>query len=148
MSDLAYRHKQKSSFMLALLMALAIVMLVSALLPGMSLVLRFIFVALSVMMAGLAAIFSCLTVIVDQTHLRWHFGLGFWKKAVALSDIAAADVVRTKWWYGWGIRLTPRGWLYNVSGLDAVAVRLRSGKRFMIGTDEPAALHAALQYER
>jgi len=41
-----------------------------------------------------------------------------------------------------------RYWVYNVSGLEAVEVTLRSGKRFRIGTDEPEALLTALQRAR
>jgi hypothetical protein len=43
-----------------------------------------------------------------------------------------------------GIHLSRFGWLYNVSGFDAVAIILKSGKRFALGTDEPDALLQAL----
>ena len=46
--------------------------------------------------------------------------------------------------YGWGIHLTPRGGLYNVSGFRAVAVRLKGGKRFLLGTDEPERVCEAI----
>ena len=49
-----------------------------------------------------------------------------------------------KWWYGWGIRRIPSGWLWNVSGLDGVEFRLESGKAFSVGIDEPDALVAAV----
>jgi hypothetical protein len=64
---------------------------------------------------------------------------------VQLADIASCAVVQNPWWYGWGIRLTPQGWLYNVAGRSAVEIRLKSGKRFRIGTDEPQQLCQALQ---
>jgi hypothetical protein len=35
--------------------------------------------------------------------------------------------------------------LYNVSGMDAVEIHLRSGQHFRIGTDEPELLAAALR---
>jgi plasmid stabilization system protein ParE len=50
--------------------------------------------------------------------------------------------------YGWGIRLTPSGWMFNVSGLDAVELTLRSGKRFRIGTDDPRDVIQALEKAR
>jgi hypothetical protein len=53
--------------------------------------------------------------------------------------------VRNKWWYGWGIRLTPHGWLFNVGGLDAVELELASGRKFRIGTDEPQGLLNAIR---
>jgi hypothetical protein len=45
---------------------------------------------------------------------------------------------------GWGIRITTRGMLYNVSGRDAVEIRLDDGRRFRLGTDDPNGLVAAL----
>jgi hypothetical protein len=54
-------------------------------------------------------------------------------------------VVRNCWWYGWGIRRGPDFRLYNVSGLDAVELRLKSGEVRRIGTDDPLALAAALK---
>jgi hypothetical protein len=42
-------------------------------------------------------------------------------------------------------RITPHGWLYNVSGLDAVEIQLCSGKKFRIGTDQSSELTSILQ---
>jgi hypothetical protein len=49
------------------------------------------------------------------------------------------------WYAGWGIRWTGDGWLYNVSGLRAVELRTRHGKRYLIGTDRPEELEAAIR---
>ena len=46
---------------------------------------------------------------------------------------------------GWGIHLTPYGWLYNVSGFDAVAITLRDGREFAFGTDDPDGLTAGIR---
>jgi hypothetical protein len=92
-----------------------------------------------------AVLFSSLTVEVGEGVLRFHFGPGFWRKRFPLADIAAADAARSSWWEGYGIRITPRGMLYNISGKDAVRITLRSGKSFRIGTDEPEALLQTLR---
>jgi len=94
--------------------------------------------------ATLLALFYRLQVEVTAEHLRFRFGVGVIGRSFAIVDIVAAVPVRNKWYYGWGIRLTPKGWLYNVSGFDAVEIHLRSGKRYRIGTDEPEALSAAV----
>jgi hypothetical protein len=93
----------------------------------------------------IALLFSSLTVEVGEGELRLHFGPGFWRKRIALSDVAAATPTQSSWWEGWGIRFTFRGMLYNVSGTDAVEIELRSGQRFRIGTDEPEALVQAIR---
>ncbi|MCB9959924.1 MAG: hypothetical protein H6843_15100 [Rhodospirillaceae bacterium] len=85
-------------------------------------------------------LFSSLTVEVTRETLSWHFGPGVIRKSLPRSEIAAVHPVPTKWWYGWGIRLTPKGWLYSVSGLEAVAVTRTNGRTTLIGTDDPLGL--------
>lgn len=92
----------------------------------------------------LLLLFGSLTVEVEDEELKHWFGPGFWKKAYALQDIESVKQVRNSWIFGWGIRITPHGWLYNVSGLDAVQVQVRSGRKFRIGTDDPQGLFDAI----
>ena len=92
-----------------------------------------------------AVLFASLTVEVTDDELRFHFGPGFWRKRFALIDVVDAEVTRSSPWEGWGIRITPQGMLYNVSGTNAVEIALRSGQRFRLGTDEPEALAQALR---
>jgi hypothetical protein len=92
-----------------------------------------------------AGVFYKLTIIVDDTHVRAVFGPGFTFRRVKLADIAECKPIRIHWWYGWGIHLTPYGWLYNVSGWDAVAITLRNGRRVSLGTDQPNELCAAIR---
>jgi hypothetical protein len=89
-------------------------------------------------------LFSSLTVQITDHALRWQFGLGFIRKEVPLAEIESAEATETTFLQGWGIHRTSRGWLYNVSGFQAIAVRLKSGKTFLLGTDEPDRLRAAL----
>jgi hypothetical protein len=95
--------------------------------------------------AAAGVLFFSLTVEVADGELRWFFGPGLWRQRVALAEIAAVAEVPSRWWEGWGIHLTPRGWLYNVYGRGAVEIVLRSGRRFRLGTDEPQALLEALR---
>lgn len=95
-----------------------------------------------------AALFSSLTVIVDEEELRFYFGPGFWTRRIALDDIVRVEVVQNSPLYGWGIRYTPHGWLYNVSGLRAVELTLEGEGPLRIGTDEPEALKRALEEAR
>ena len=45
---------------------------------------------------------------------------GLIRRRIRIADIRSAAAVRNRWYYGWRLRLTPHGWLYNVSGLNAV----------------------------
>jgi len=91
-----------------------------------------------------AVLFSSLTVSVDDTTLTWWFGIGLVRKSVPLADIVAAQPIRTSFLEGWGIHRTRYGWLYNVSGFDAVWIQRRSGKTFALGTNDVDGLHRAL----
>ncbi|OPY37049.1 MAG: hypothetical protein A4E35_01512 [Methanoregula sp. PtaU1.Bin051] len=95
------------------------------------------------------SIFSTLTVSVCDDTLRIRFGpLPLIRKSWPVSEIASATTVTNPWYYGWGIRWTPTGPLYNVSGYGAVEVTLTSGKKVRIGTDEPEALQRAIEQAR
>ena len=92
------------------------------------------------------AITSQLTVSVGDDRIRIRYGpVGLIRKEWLLSDIVSAMPVTSPWYYGYGIRVTPHGMLYNVSGRHAVEVLLLSGKKVRIGTDEPGALCRAIR---
>ncbi len=65
-----------------------------------------------------------------------------------LTDITSVEATRTRWFEGWGIRSTARGWLWNVAGYDAVILHLAGGKTLLVGTDEPQQLIHALSMAR
>lgn len=92
-----------------------------------------------------AILFYKLTIKVDNETMEASFGPGLIRKKVRLAEIAGCERIRIRWWYGWGVHLTPYGWLYNVSGLDAVVIKLRDGRRFALGTDDPDGLTEAIQ---
>lgn len=92
-----------------------------------------------------AFLFSTLTVEVGEENLAFFFGPGFLRRSIPLKSIRSFQVVRNPWWYGWGIHFTPHGWLYNVSGWEAVELELEDGRRLRIGTDEPQRLVQALR---
>ncbi len=94
----------------------------------------------------LLAMFHSLTVEVDTRCVQWYFGPGWHKWKRLISDLESARISRNKWYYGWGIRITPIGWLYNVSGFQCVDVTDKYGKSFRIGTNDPEGLLRALRH--
>ncbi|QGM44864.1 hypothetical protein [Methylocystis heyeri] len=105
----------------------------------------FPFALVAVVLAAVSAAFSSLTVEVSPDELVWFFGPGLFRKSVPRSEISLVSPVTNKWWYGWGIHLTPHGWLYNVSGLEAVEIKLWTGRTLRIGSDETEKLVHALR---
>lgn len=95
--------------------------------------------------AALVLLFGWLTVEINERFLICRFGIGLIRKRFALRDIEEATTVRNRWYYGWGIRWTPHGWLFNAAGLDAVEIGMSNGKCYRIGTDQPGELLRAIQ---
>jgi hypothetical protein len=101
-------------------------------------------VAVLVLLVAALGMFCCLTIEIDGQRLRCFFGPGLIRRTIPLREIVSARPVRNRWYYGWGIRMTSTGWMFNVSGLDAVELALASGSRFRIGTDRPDEVVRAL----
>jgi len=121
---------------------LAIILIVSGF-AGLSH--REIPLVVSIILLVCLVLFYKLRITIEDETLCASFGPGIIRKRVRLAEIVGCEPIRIRWWYGWGIHLTPFGWLYNVSGLDAVAITLRAGRKFALGTDDPHGLTAAIR---
>ncbi len=98
-----------------------------------------------VLLGTLSLLFYRLVVTVTDEGVRISFGIGLIHKTIRLDRIQSVAAVRNKFWYGWGIRCYPGGWLYNISGLDAVELEISERFFYRIGTDDPIGLTGAIQ---
>ncbi|MEK6856085.1 MAG: hypothetical protein AABX66_02940 [Nanoarchaeota archaeon] len=107
---------------------------------------NFLVNAVMVLILFILTFFVSLRVIIDEKYLRIKFGYGIYQKKFLLNDIVSAKTVKNHWYFGWGIRrgLWPKMWIYNVSGFDAVEIKLKNGKTYRIGTDEPKKLEQTI----
>ncbi len=96
------------------------------------------------LLGGVTASMKSLTVAIDENTLQFWFGDGLFKKKYALDDVVCASQYRLKPYHGWGIHWIGGGWLYNVYGLDAVEITMKSGKKIYLGTDAPEELARAI----
>lgn len=123
------------------------VLLGAAMLAGFGAIMRHDGIALAV--AGIVLLtipgFYKLRIKVDNETLSASFGIGLIRKRILIANIESCEPIRIRWWYGWGIHFTPYGLLYNVSGWNAVAIRLRNGKKCAIGTDDSQGLVEAIR---
>lgn len=137
----AYRHKQFGGFTVfatgAAIVAIIVLLGPGAAHPGLLLLLG--------VLVAVAVVFSSLTVEITASSLVFWFGPGVLRQTVALAEIEQVEVVRNPWYYGVGLRITPRGMLYSVSGLSAVEITRKDGGRFRLGSDEPDRLARALK---
>lgn len=97
---------------------------------------------------GLAWEFSTLTITISATSVTWHFTSHLFRRSVLLDDIVGAEAVHAPWLRGIGVRWISNGWLYNIRPGDAVELRMRSGRRYQIGCDEPARVAEAILSRR
>ncbi|PYL73788.1 MAG: hypothetical protein DMF26_13225 [Verrucomicrobia bacterium] len=102
-------------------------------------------VVVSIILLVCLVLFYKLRITIDGETLDALFGIGAIRKRVGLAEIVRCEPIRIRLWYGWGIHLTPYGWLYNVSGFDAVGITLRDGRKFALGTDDPHGLVDAIR---
>ena len=100
-----------------------------------------------VLVIVLLSSFLSLTVTIREGMLKLKFGYGLYGKSFRVKDIVFAKAVKNTWYYGWGIRywFWPHMRIYNVSGFDAVEIKLKDGRIHRIGTDEPKALEFAIK---
>jgi hypothetical protein len=139
-----YKHTQMGYFLFALLGAGALITLGFIFTQGSNLTL----ITVCVVLAACAFVFRSMTVEISDGVLAWSFGSGIFRSSVQVMDIESAKVVRNSWIYGLGIHLTLHGWLYNVGGFSAIEIKLKSGKEFRLGTDQPEEFNNAIQNAR
>jgi len=135
-----YSHKQVSTWLFAVLVPLFVWLSLWAYSAG---VLDEAVLVLGFGMTILALLGS-LTTEVSESSVHLSFGLGLIHRTIDRSTIARVIQVRNSWWYGFGIRYTPHGWMWNASGLDAIEITYKNDKKFRIGTDDPEGLLKAL----
>ncbi|NMB78631.1 MAG: DUF1673 family protein [Methanomicrobiales archaeon] len=137
-----YEHTQPGYLLTGAVGAVALFLIVMTIVAGPEPV---SLIVLCIMLFVLA-IMSRLTVSVSETALHLRFGpVGLVRKEWPLHEIISATPVENPWYYGYGLRFTPHGRLYNVSGRHAVELLLASGTKFRIGTDEPEKLAEAVR---
>jgi hypothetical protein len=140
-----YEHTQIGYLVVCVLFGAAIFVAVTGIITPTNSGSLLISAVIEVILLISAIVFSKLTIKIDGETLKACFAMGLICKKVPLAEIGACEPIRIHWWYGWGIHLTPYGWLYNVSGLDAVAITLRNGRKFALGTDDRDGLVSAIQ---
>ncbi|MEY2408113.1 MAG: hypothetical protein QOF48_783 [Verrucomicrobiota bacterium] len=136
-----YQHTQRGTAIVLAMLIVSVGMLLGAIVYTPTLL------AIPILMLC-GWLFHSMKIEITDSELRWCFGPGLIQKHVVLDQIVSAEPVRIKVRDGWGIHLTRFGWLYNVSGFDAVVITLKNGKRFCLGTDDPHRLASILDGSR
>jgi hypothetical protein len=95
----------------------------------------------------LAAFYS-FTIQVAGGQLTFWFGFGVGRKTISINDIRSIEIVKTPWYYFWGIKSIPGGWLYSIApGGRAIELVLRDNKKIHLGTDRPEEIMERINRE-
>ena len=104
-------------------------------------------IVFSIIIFGLIALFWFirLKTEIDNNKIRMTF-FPFIAKQVSWKDVKQAKVVDYGFVGGWGIRLwTEFGTVYNTKGDKGLAVELKNGKKFLIGTQKESELSKIIE---
>ena len=110
-----------------------------------AIVLGVVTVGLALILGIVLALCHSLTVRVSRSEIALSFGVGLIRKQFPIGDISSASIVQNRWYNGFGIRKIRGGWLYNVSGFDAIEIQLKNERKYRIGTNQPKELLAAVE---
>ncbi len=84
-------------------------------------------------------LFYKLTITIDDKSITASFGIGVIKKALQIENINISSIekIKTPWYYGIGLRITPHGILYNTkTGFAIKLTSSKNAKSVLIGTSE------------
>ncbi|GAB3009747.1 hypothetical protein GCM10027284_30280 [Cyclobacterium sediminis] len=106
------------------------------------------FLVLSSVVVVLGFMLYKLTVEVRGSTLRLAYGIGLINFKFEIDQLEELEIIRVPWYYGIGIRITPKGMLYSIHGWKALQLKYKSkgkSKSLMVGTSEPEQLKRALE---
>ena len=141
MENKQYQHTQVGYLVIVpVLIAMVLIVIIMA-----NVEFSWIAIGVLVLLAVALVLFASLTVVIGEEELEVRFGPGTVRRRFRLDEIESVQTVKNPWYYGWGIRTTPNGLLFRVSGLYAVQIKLLNGKQYQIGTDVPQELEQAIR---
>ena len=134
-----YKHTQFGvlTLIILLLVGALVIPVILALLGSGSLIIGIVTIALYLL---ILALFYALTVEISGNQLRFWFGFGGIRKSYSLQEIQNTKEVTNPWYFLWGIKSIPGGWLYAIAPGRAVEIVFNDGKMVRIGTNQPTEL--------
>ena len=143
-------RKTETGWLLIIMMVVVIGFLVLAFLYqwGDNRIPLFPFLFLTPLFVVVFLLFYQLTVAVRNNKITLVYGIGLIRISITMDQLLGAEPIKTPWYWGLGIRLTPQGKLYNIQSLQAVRIAYKQDgkeKTVMIGTPEPEKLSRVLK---
>jgi hypothetical protein len=100
-----------------------------------------LFSVLSITMVIALLFFYRLVIRIDDEYISFKFGIGLFGKKYRIDQLAYCKPVKNSPIFGIGIRIIPNGWLYNVTGFNAIDLFFKDRYKIIrIGTNKPDEL--------
>jgi hypothetical protein len=141
--DVEYRHTQFGALTIIILLSVGLLIVritLSMIDEGRALA---AIVTISLFLLILA-LFYALTVQISNGNLKFWFGIGLVSKTYSLNEIQSTKEVKDPWYYFWGVKSIPGGWLYAIAPGDALEIVFKNGKIVHLGTNQSKKLKQAL----
>ena len=130
-----YENTQKGFIVIILLVALLVVFIINYLSENIS---SLFIISMAIILISAILIFYKLTITISNEIIIASLGIGLLKRKIKIKDIdfSTLEKVNFSMLTGIGIRLTSKGWLWNVKIGDAVYFKTKDNKTFLVGTDD------------
>ena len=104
-------------------------------------------IPLTIVLVGLTWFFNAMTLKTRITRDEINFSFNpISKKQFLWNEVSSAKVVNYGFVGGWGIRIwTSYGTVYNTHGKMGLAIELKNGKKYLIGTQKDPELESFLK---
>jgi len=146
---MAYKEKQIGWTFISLMLAVWAVIAITFLLNAGSKPLGWTSFLVATALIGLVVLlFYQMKLETQKGGIRISYGIGWISIFLAVDRIDKTESIKTPWYWGLGIRHTPKGILYNIQSLSAVQIFYQVGtqkKTVMIGSKTPENLASALE---
>ena len=91
-------------------------------------------------------LFYGMTTKLKTDSISLAYGIGLVRSRIQLNKIKSIEIVKNPWYYGRGIRLIPKGVLYNIQGSDGIELKFNYTNRLVrIGTKDPIKLKQEIE---
>ncbi len=97
-----------------------------------------------VFVLALASFYS-FTIQIADGILNFWFGFGVGRKSFPIEGIRSIETVKNPWYYLWGIKSIPGGWLYSIApGGRAIELIIKDNRKIHLGTNRPEEIKRRL----
>lgn len=142
-----YRHTQYGALMfIVFLMAGVLIAVVAVAIIAEGRTLAAVIMILGYLL-GLGMFYSS-TIEISEEKLKFWFGIGIVRKTFVLSEIQSSKEVDIPWYYFWGVKSIPGGWLWSIAPGTGVEIVLKNGSLVLLGTNQPEKLKQAVDAAR